>query len=171
VPDLLWGDVRNFFGPGLVGALPDVSVAGASVEDWRAVFELVRSGGWAWEYSGGGVGGRLYSAADVLARAAGAGMVGLRVWPVPGVLVIFRRGSAGGIDFDVDLRELRGQGGVVVLCVFLGAVGRRLGRPVRMAAGGDRGNSVLGLDPAADRVVLLAVPLGVRLPAAAGRDS
>lgn len=53
-----------------MGALPDVSVAEASVEDWQAVFDLVRSSGWTWEYSEGGVAGPLPLAAEVLARAA-----------------------------------------------------------------------------------------------------
>lgn len=58
-----------------------------------------------------------------------------------------------------------------ILCGFLGSIGRRLGKPVRMTAEGDWGNLVLGFDPAADRVVLLADPRGVQLSAAAGRDS
>lgn len=45
--DLLWNEVRNFFDPHLMGALPDVSVASTSPEDWQAVFDMVRSKGWA----------------------------------------------------------------------------------------------------------------------------
>ncbi|MFF4349054.1 hypothetical protein [Streptomyces sp. NPDC001530] len=157
MPDLLWDDVRNFFDPDLMGALPDVSVEGTSVEDWQVVFELVRSSGWAWEYLEGGVAGPLPPAAEVLTRAD-AETVDLRVWPVPGVLVIFRPMSAEEIDFDVDLHELQGQAGVDVLCGFLAAVGRRLGKPVAMTAEGDYGNRVLGFDPAADRVVLMTDP-------------
>ena len=171
MPDLLWDDVKDFFDPDLMGALPDLSVADTSVEDWQAVFELVRSSGWTWEYSEGGVAGPLPLAADVLARPADAETVDLRVWLVPEVLAIFRPGSVDEIDFDVDLRELQGQGGVDVLCGFLGAIGRRLGKPVRMTGEGDWGNPVLGFDPAADRVVLLADPLGVQLAGAAGGDS
>lgn len=74
------------------------------------------------------------------------------------MLVIFRSMSADEIDFDVDLRELQGQAGVDALCGFLGAIGRRLGKPVVMTAEGDYGNPVLGFAPAADRVVLLAEP-------------
>ncbi|WP_411144609.1 hypothetical protein [Streptomyces sp. x-80] len=158
MPDLLWDDVKEFFDPDLMGALPDVSVAGTSVEDWQAVFDLVRSRGWTWEYSAGGVVGPLPPAAVVLSRPAGAETVDLRVWPVPGVLAIFRTMSADEIDFDVDLRELQGQAGVDTLCGFLCAIGRRLGKPVAMTAEGDYGNPVLGFDPAADCVVLLAEP-------------
>lgn len=158
MPDLLWDDVRNFFDPDLMGALPDVSVAGTSAEDWQAVFDLVRSSGWAWEYSEGGVAAPLPCAAEVLSRPADAETADLRVWPVPGVLAIFRPFSADEIDFDVDLRELQGQAGVDTLCGFLRAIGRRLGKPVAMTAEGDYGNPVLGYDPAADRVVLLADP-------------
>ncbi|MFI6360797.1 hypothetical protein ACIBJF_51810 [Streptomyces sp. NPDC050743] len=158
MPDLLWDDVRNFFDPDLMGALPDVSVEGTSVEDWQAVFDLVRSSGWLWEYLEGGVAGPLPPAVQVLTRPADAETAHLRVWPVPDVLVIFRPMSAEEIDFDVDLRELQGQEGVDVLCRFLAAVGRRLGKPVAMTAEGDHGNPVLGFDPDADRVVLVADP-------------
>ncbi|MEU9128884.1 hypothetical protein AB0D08_12380 [Kitasatospora sp. NPDC048540] len=158
MPDLLWDDVRNFFDPDLMGSLPDVCVASTSVEDWQAVFDLVRSSGWAWEYLEGCVAGPLPPATEVLSRAASAETVNLRVRPVPDVLVIFRPMSADEIDFDVDLRELQGQAGVDVLCGFLAAVGRRLDKPVAMTAEGDYGNPVLGFDPAADRVVLLAGP-------------
>ncbi|MES9602972.1 MULTISPECIES: hypothetical protein [Actinomadura] len=55
--------------------------------------------------------------------------------------------SAEEIDFDVDLRELRGQAGVDVLCRFLTAVGRRLGKPVVMTSEGDHGNPCSGSIP------------------------
>ncbi|MFE3112397.1 hypothetical protein ACFXKJ_29905 [Kitasatospora indigofera] len=158
MPDLLWDDVKDFFDPDLMGALPDVSVVGTSVEDWQAVFDLVGSKGWTWEYSVGGVAGPLPSAAEVLSRPADAETVDLRVWPVPDVLAVFRPIYAGEIDFDVDLRELQGQAGVDTLCEFLCALGRRLGKPVVITAEGDSGNAVLGFDPVADRVVLLGEP-------------
>ncbi|MFF0837460.1 MULTISPECIES: hypothetical protein [unclassified Streptomyces] len=163
MPDLRWDDVRNFFDPGLMGALPDASVAGTSVEDWQAVFDLVQSSGWAWEYSEGGVAGVLPPAVEVLMRPADAETVALRVWPVPGVLAIFWPLVAKEIDFNVDLRELQGQDKVDVLCRFLTVVGRRLGKSVVMTAEGDYGNPVLGLDPMADRVVLMADPELIQL--------
>lgn len=163
MPDLLWDGVRKFFDPDLMGALPDVSVAGTSVEDWQAVFDPVRSSGWAWEYLEGGVAGPLPPAVDVLTRPADAETVELRVWPVPGVLAVFRPMAAEEIDFDVDLRELQGQEGVDVLCRLLAALGRRLRKPVIMTAEGDHGNPVLGFDPAAGQVVLMAGPRLSRL--------
>jgi hypothetical protein len=158
VPDLWWNDVKNFFDPGLMGALPDVSVSGVSVEGWQAVFDLVRSSGWAWEYREGGVVGSLPSAEAVFERPAGSETVDLRVWPVPAVLAIFRPYSADSIDFDVDLRELQGQQRLDILCAFLATIGRRLGKPVLMAPEGDEEHPVLGYQPEADRVVLLADP-------------
>lgn len=163
MPKLLWEDVRNFFDPDLMGALPDLSVTGTSAEDWQAVFDLIRSSGWAWEYREGGAVGALPPAAEVLARPADAETVAVRVRPVPGVLVIFWPMAAEEIDFDVDLRELQGQEGVDVLCRLLAAVGRRLGKPVVMTAGGDYGNPVLGFDPTAGRVVLMADPQTIQL--------
>ncbi|GAA1023601.1 hypothetical protein Aple_077190 [Acrocarpospora pleiomorpha] len=158
MPDLLWDDVRDLFDPDLMGALPDVCVAGTSIDDWQTVFDLIQSRGWAWEYSEGGVVGPLPSATEVLTRPVDAEAVVLRVWPVADVLAVFRPYSADEIDFDVNLHELQGQAGVDVLCSFLGVIGRQLGKPVAMTAEGDSGNPVLGFDPAVDRVVLLVDP-------------
>jgi hypothetical protein len=156
VPDLWWDDVKNFFDPDLMGALPDVSVGGVSVEDWQTVLDLVRSSDWA--YCEGGVVGSLPSAEVVFARPAGSEMVDLRVWPDPAVLVIFRPYSADSIDFDVNLRELQGQQRLDIFCGFLGTIGRKLGKPVLMAPEGDEEHPVLGFQLGADRVVLLADP-------------
>ncbi|MFF0087758.1 hypothetical protein ACFYR1_50360 [Streptomyces canus] len=157
MPDLLWDDVKNFFDIDLMGSLPDVSVAGTSIDDWQAVLDLVRSRGWACEYSEDGAVLRLPRAGVMLARGVEASVM-LRVWPVPGVLAIFRPYEAGSIDFDVDLRELQGQVQLNALCGFLGAIGRRLSKPVLFAPETDSGHPVLGFDVDADRVVLLADP-------------
>ncbi|MEV7729402.1 hypothetical protein AB0P15_32500 [Streptomyces sp. NPDC087917] len=61
-PDLAWDDVKNFFDPDLLGALSEVSAVDASMEDWQAVFDLVRSS------LEGGVAGPLPAAVEVLMR-------------------------------------------------------------------------------------------------------
>ncbi|MFI6868558.1 hypothetical protein [Nocardia sp. NPDC050406] len=158
---LRWSEVENFFDPDLMGTLPDVFVPGTSVEDWQAVFDLIRSKGWAWEYFEGSDKRQLPCAAEVLSHPDDAETMTLRVWPVPDVEVTFRPWTADEIDFYVDLRELRGQAGVDTLCDFLCTIGRRLGKPVSMCSESNIGSTrfpVLGFDPAADRVVLLANP-------------
>lgn len=158
MPDLLWEEVKNFFDPDLMGALPDVVVPGTAVEDWQAVLNLARRRGWRREYSEDGAPAALPSAEDMLsARARDAG-AGLEVWPVPGVMVRFYPYSAEQVLFDVDLRQLQGQAGVDLLCGLLAEVGRELGKPVLMSPEGDWGHPVLGFHPSADRVVLLADP-------------
>ncbi|MET8651199.1 hypothetical protein [Nocardia aurea] len=156
MPDLLWNEVENFFDPNLMGALPDLWVPDASVEDWQAVFDLIRSSRWVWEYVEGDTVRPLPAAVEVLPRPVDAESVVLRVRPVPAVTAIFWPMSATEIDFDVDLRELQGQVGVNILCDFVCVLGRLLGKPVFMAAEGQYGSPVLRFDPAADRVVLLA---------------
>lgn len=96
----------------------------------------------------------------VLSRPADAECPTLRVRPAPGVLAIFRFREEETIDFDVDLRELRGQERLDVLCGFFATIGRRLGRPLLMSPEGDGGQDhpVLGFDVGADRVVLPADP-------------
>ncbi|MGW4652396.1 hypothetical protein [Kitasatospora sp. NPDC004289] len=156
--DLRWDDVSDLFDPDLMGALPDVCVAGSSVEDWQAVFDLVVAAGWEWGYEVGGVTAPLPRAAEVLARSLEEDTVRLWVRPVDGVLVNFWPMVAEEIDFDVDLRELQGQQGVDTLCRFLATVGRRLGKAVVMTDEGDRRNALLGYDPVVDAVVVLAEP-------------
>ncbi|CCK25070.1 hypothetical protein BN159_0691 [Streptomyces davaonensis JCM 4913] len=154
--DLLWDDVSAFFDPHSTGSLPDLSVPGTTVEDWQAVLDLVQAQGWTHEYFEGETRLPLPPAETVLSRPPDAECPSLRVWPVAEVLAIFRFYWDEEIDFDVDLRELQGQERLDVLCGFLRAIGRRLGKPVLMDPEGCHGHPVLGFDVAADRVVLLA---------------
>jgi hypothetical protein len=160
VSELLWDDVKGFFDLEWEGCLPDVWVTGTGVEDWQAVLDLIVASGWRSEYSEGGLVMPLPRAGEVLSRPADAECADLRVWPAPDVLAIFRLESAEEIGFDVDLRELQGQERLDVLCGFLRAIGRRLGKPVVMTPEGDweRSHPVLGFDVESDQVVLLAEP-------------
>ncbi|MDH6539878.1 hypothetical protein [Streptomyces sp. SPB4] len=159
--DLLWDDVSCFFDPDRMGSLPDLRVPDASAEDWQAVLDLVEARGWKCRYSEGETVLPAPRAERVLSRPADAECADLRVWPTADVLVIFRFHDEEVIDFDVDLRELQGQERLDVFCGFLREIGRRLGKPVLMDPEGDHGHPVLGFDVEADRVVLLADPLGV----------
>lgn len=154
--DLAWDDVKRFFDLSLYGALADVVVEGTAVADWQALFDLVRSQGWVYEYSQDGDVWDLPSAADAV--AAGAAVAMLKVRPIPEMLAIFRPYSEESIDFDVDLRELQGQERLDILCNLFRVVGRRLRKPVVMMPEGDDGHPVLGFDVRSDRVVLLADP-------------
>ncbi|MFF8566700.1 hypothetical protein ACF06N_17255 [Streptomyces albidoflavus] len=163
--DLLWEDVKSLLDPELTGALPDVVVPGTSAEDWQAVLDLVEESGWSCRYSEGGAELPVPRAEAVLSRPAGAECPELRVRPAAEVLAIFRFHSAEEIDFDLDLRELQGQDRLDVLCDFLTAVGRRLGKPVVMYGEGDApGHPVLGFDVGRDRLELLAEPLPGPVP-------
>jgi hypothetical protein len=156
VADLLWDDVKRFFDPDLMGSLPDVSVPDASGRGWQDVLDLVVERGWKYQYSEGERVLGLPRAEAALAPPADAGCPTLRVWLTADVLAIFRFYADEAIDFDVDLRELQGQGRLDVFCGFLREIGRRLGKPVLMHPEGAHGHPVLGFDVAADRVVLLA---------------
>jgi hypothetical protein len=155
VAALLWDDVKCFFDPDLMGALPDVRVPGASVEDWQAVLDLVAERGWRCQYFEGETVLPVPRAEVVLSGSADTECPSLRVWPAADVLAIFRFHAANEVDFDVDLRELQGQERLDVFCGFLREIGRRLGKPVLMDPEGDSGHSMLGFDVEADRVVLV----------------
>jgi hypothetical protein len=160
VSELLWADVAYFFDPDLMGSLPDVRVPDASVQNWQAVLDLVGDSGWTYRYAEGEAVLPMPTAEAVLSRPADAECPELRVWPSDEVLAIFRFHEAEEIDFDVDLHELQGQERLEVLCGFLRAIGRRLGKPVLMDPEGDYGHPVLGFDAQADQVVLLGRAAG-----------
>ncbi|MCY9782847.1 hypothetical protein KIK06_02955 [Nocardiopsis sp. EMB25] len=155
---LLWEDVEDLFDAEVMGALPDVGVPDTSARDWQSLLDLVVERGWRHRYSEDSVVTAPPSAEAVLSRLAGSGRPELRVWPTDDVLAIFRFMSPEEIDFDVDLRELRGQERLDVFCDFLCAIGRRLGKPVLMGSEGgvDYDHPALGFDVTADRVVRMA---------------
>ncbi|MCZ0983143.1 hypothetical protein O1L60_40495 [Streptomyces diastatochromogenes] len=156
--DLLWDDVKCFFDPETMGSLPDVRVPDVSVEGWQEVLDLVAEKGWEYQYAEGETVLPLPRAEAVLSRPVDAECPTLRVWPSGDVLAIFRFLDDEVVDFDVDLRELQGQGRLDVLCGFLREIGRRLGRPVVMDGEGASGHPILGFDVETDRVVLLMEP-------------
>ncbi|WP_328959515.1 hypothetical protein [Kitasatospora purpeofusca] len=120
------------------GCLPDVFVEGTTAAHWQAVLDLVEEQNWTFEYAEGDAVLPLPRAETVLSCPADAECPALRVWPDPEVCAIFRFLGAEQIDFDVDLRELQGQERLAVLCGFLTAIGRRLGKSVPLfPEGGD----------------------------------
>ncbi|WP_041820617.1 hypothetical protein [Streptomyces davaonensis] len=156
--DLLWDDVSCFLDPDTMGSLPDVRVPDASVRDWQSVLDLVVESGWRCQYSEGEAVLPLPRAEAILRRPLDAECPNLRVWPTADVLAIFRFLDDEEVDFDVDLRQLKGQERLDVFCGFLREIGRRLGKPVLMDPEGAYGHPILGFDAEADRVVLLMEP-------------
>ncbi|MFE0462913.1 hypothetical protein ACFW1A_27035 [Kitasatospora sp. NPDC058965] len=151
--DLRWPDhVAWLLDPTDGACLPDVFVEDTVAADWQAVLDLIQERGWAHTYAEGGTELPLPRADTVLSRPADADCPTLRVWPAPEVCAIFRFLGEEQIDFDLDLRELQGQDRLDVLCSFLTAIGRRLGKPVPLFPEGGGTPPLLGYDVATDRV-------------------
>jgi hypothetical protein len=79
MPDLRWDEVRQYFDPDLMGALPDLYVPDTTAEDWQAVLDLAKARGWQLQYAQGGTVLPLPTAAEILARPFGAETVELKV--------------------------------------------------------------------------------------------
>ncbi len=156
VSDLAWDDVWEWFDPELNGVLPDVYVPDATVADWQAVVDLVRSAGLAYEYAVDGRVVRMPHRVEDMLDLRGEAGVTLKVWLLPDVLAIFWLYCAEQVDFDVDLRELQGQQRLDVLCRFMRALGRRLGKPVVMTPEGSDAVPLIAYEVESDRVVFLA---------------
>ncbi|MBO9570138.1 MAG: hypothetical protein J7503_15125 [Cellulomonas iranensis] len=148
--DLRWDDVRHLLDPGLVGALPDGWVDDTTVADWQTVLDLVLEGSRRWLSDEEPV----PTATQLAARLddARTGIVTLRVEIAPGAWVHLSFLGVGTIDFDVDVREIRGQRALDGLADFLCEVGRALGRSVWLAPEGVE-EPMLGYDVTLDRVV------------------
>ncbi|MER7667581.1 hypothetical protein ABTY61_03835 [Kitasatospora sp. NPDC096128] len=149
---LSWQDHAGWLrDPGRDGWLPGGGIVDTTVGDWQAVLDLVVERGWERTFVVGCFEVPLPRAEEVLSwPQGGAARPVLSVRPGPEVGVVFRFGRAERIDFDVDVEQLRGQEGLDVLCGFLAAVGRRLGRSVPTDVGG--GGPFLGYDLETDRV-------------------
>lgn len=130
------------------------------MQNWQDALDLVAERGWKCQCSEREMVLPVPRAEAVLSRPADAECPNLRVRLTADVLAIFRFSSDEEIDFDVDLRELQGQERLDVFCGFLREIEGRLGKPVLMDPEGAYGHPVLGFDVEADRVVLLAEPLG-----------
>ncbi|MBD0695395.1 hypothetical protein [Streptomyces sp. CBMA123] len=149
--DLRWEDHQGWLlDPDRDGWLPGEGIADTAVADWQALLDLVVEEGWGRTFVVGCFELPWPRAEEVLSRPVGAACPVLSVRPGPEVGAVFRFRGAGRIDFDVDVERLRGQEGLDVLCGFLAAVGRRLGRSVPTYVEGD--GPFLGYDLEADRV-------------------
>lgn len=154
VGDLLWDDVREWFEPD--GSLLDAYVFDTTVADWQAFVDLVRSKGWWFAYSEDGRPRRLPARVeDVLARRGEMAVV-LQVRPVPEVLVNVHFFTDEEIEADFSPEVLQGQERLDLLCSFLRAVGRRLGKPVVLTPESLPDRPLIGYDIDAGRVIAVA---------------
>lgn len=134
--ELRWSDVGGWYDPP-DAPLHDGCVVGAGGQ--RAVVELVRRQGWRSEELASGT---------------------LAVWPADGFQVNFFDCGGEDVDFDIDVRELRGQERLDLLSAFLRVMGQAFRAPVAMRGeGDDPGFSLFHYDPETDEFVLDAEPL------------
>jgi hypothetical protein len=154
VSDVLWEDVRQGFEPD--GSLLDAYVFDTTVADWQAFVDLVRSRGWWFAYSEDGQARRLPERVEVVLARRTEMAVLLQIRPVPEVLINAHFFTEEEIEVDFDPRELQGQEQLNVVCAFLRAVGRRLGKPMVLTPENGPAHPLIGYDPDADRVL----PLG-----------
>jgi hypothetical protein len=153
--DLLWDDVKDWFDPETYGTLPDVCVPETDVADWQATIDLVRSRGWAYEYTEDSKAVRLPGSVETMFARAATVSLRLTVWPAQGMAINFWPYSADEILFDIDIREIQCQERLDALCAFLRSIGRRLGKPVLMSPEGFdvEADSDFGYQVDVDRVV------------------
>ena len=149
VTDLLWGEVRERFIPD--GSLLDAYVFDTTMTDWQVFVDLVRSRGWWYSYREDGRSRRLpFPIDEVFTRRQEMGVV-LQVRPVPQLLVNAYFFTSDEIEVDFAPAELQGQERLDVLCGFLRAIGRGLGKPVVLTPESSPGRPLIEYDVTTDR--------------------
>ncbi|GAA4425449.1 hypothetical protein GCM10023148_28280 [Actinokineospora soli] len=155
MPDLAWDEVSRFFEPD-DGMLLDAYVFGTTVADWQAFIDLVRSAGWWFDYQEDGRPKPLPDRVeDVLERCGDVAAL-LRIRPSSEVWAHVHFFEVEEIEVDFAPQELQGQERLDVVCGFLRAVGRALGKPMVLTPENGRELPLIGYDVVIDRVVRMA---------------
>lgn len=151
--DLRWDDVREWFE--MDGSLLDAYVFDTRIADWQAFVDLVRSKGWWFEYSEDQRPRRLpVRVEDVFARRGEMAVV-LQIRPVPQVRVNVHFFTDEEIEVDFSPSALQGQERLDLLCSFLRAMGRRLGKPVVLTPESLPDRPLIRYDIDADRMIVV----------------
>jgi hypothetical protein len=88
--------------------------------------------------------------AEILARTSEA-IVTMRMWPAPDLRVNTHFLSEDAVEFDFDRDDLQGQHQLDLLCGFMRALGRHLGKPVRLTPEGSPHHPLIIYSPTEDR--------------------
>ena len=120
-----WADIQPEFAED--GALWDICVLNATIEDWEKVHRALRGWGYPIEYTVDGVPTALPATASVALSDPFHHMLAL---DVAGIRVVTHFFTEDEIDFDVAPRDVNGQKTLDALLEFLRRLGRTVGRPV-----------------------------------------
>jgi len=157
--DPRWDDVLDIFVQRGHDTL--FRVVDTTASSWQAVFDLVRSRQWRYDYGEDGVAVPMPArATDILARADNDAFPILWVWPDSILLAVFEPACAEDVEFGIDLRQVQGQQRLDALWGFLRTIGQLLERPVLMMrdADGDTEEADLVYRPEVDRFMILRPP-------------
>lgn len=125
--DLAWDEVsRDFIGD---GSLVDVCVLGTDITDWQQTIDLVREQDWWSQFEEDGEVGALPTNVEAIfgRHHDHSELLRLRLGRLNANCHFF---DTSEIEFDLDPGEFRDQSDLDLLCSFMRAVGRRLGRAV-----------------------------------------
>ncbi|ATE54783.1 hypothetical protein [Actinosynnema pretiosum] len=156
MPDLVWDDVAELFEPD--GMLLDAYVFDTTMADWQAFVDLVRSRGWWFAYGESGGWKRMPDRVETVHERRFDLGSSLYIRPVPEVTVRVYFFEVEEIELVLAPQEVQGQARLDVVCGFLRAVSRRLGKPMVLTPENGREHPLIGYDFATDSVVRMSPP-------------
>ncbi|MGI5171267.1 hypothetical protein ACQEU3_43640 [Spirillospora sp. CA-253888] len=134
------------------GSLRDAYVFATTTADWQAFIDLVRTKGWWFSYSEDGRACRMPAhVEEIFARRQDRGLL-LQIRPVPDIAINVHFFGEEEIEADFAPAELQGQERLDVLCGFLRAVGRQVGKPVVFTPENRPDLPIIVFDPRTDLV-------------------
>jgi hypothetical protein len=149
---LEWADVAEIFE--FDGSLLDIYVLGTTADDWQRLLDLVRTQTWWFEYSADRSVSSLPEDVHVVFRQTQEASCLLHIQPAPGLHVHAHFFTADEIEFDIDPREIGGQGQLDVLCTFLRTVGTQVGKPIVLTSENGADIPYVTYTPAEDQFTL-----------------
>jgi hypothetical protein len=151
---LTWNDVAEWLAPDCSSL--EAYVLDANETDWQRAIDLVRSRGWRFDYTLEERSLPLpQQVAEIFARTSEA-IVTMRIWPAPDLRVNTHFLSEDAVEFDFDRDDLQGQHQLDLLCGFMRALGRHLGKPVRLTPEGSPQHPLIIYSPTEDRFTATA---------------
>lgn len=138
-----WETCRRNFEPD--GALRDIYVNATGIEDWRALFEVLRRD-YDLEFLVDGVPREIPATIDDIFEMRGAASPILRI-SAGGICVVCHFFTTDEIEFDIDPREVTSQSALDELFGFLRRVGDTLSRPVILTYEGDEHHPFISYEP------------------------
>lgn len=152
--ELKWDDIRSEFE--WDGSLRDIYVLDANLADWQRVIEFLQMSGYEYKFFRHGVVTPLPSDITIVFKQKESSACLLTI-DLNGIQVNSHFFFDGEIEFDIDPREITGQGQLEALIRFLQSVAESVNKPVILTPENLSEKRILKMVPGTNKIEYLSV--------------